>query len=135
MQRLFPKNIDFLRDELGKRLYKNRFVVLNVDMQEVTDDNFEQEVLKSDKPVLVDFWAPWCQPCLVLGPIIEEVATELGDKVKVVKMNVQDHAKVPGEMGIRSIPTLKVFHNGQETNQMVGSGPKEKVLDLVKDFS
>lgn len=101
-------------------------------MQEVTDQNFEQEVLKSDKPVLVDFWASWCQPCLVLAPIVEEVAKEVADRVKVVKINIEENSRVAGELGIRSIPTLKVFKEGKEVNQMVGAGPKQKVLELIE---
>lgn len=101
-------------------------------MTEITDATFESEVLKSDQPVLVDFWAPWCGPCVALAPVIEELSKELSGRVKVVKMNVDEHPKVAGELGIRSIPTLKVFKGGQEVNQMVGAASKDRILALIE---
>jgi thioredoxin 1 len=94
---------------------------------EFTDQNFEQEVLQSDKPVLVDFWAPWCGPCQVMGPIIEELAGEVGDKAKVGKLNVDDNPATASKYGIMSIPTLKVFKGGQVVKEFVGIQQKDKL--------
>ena len=98
---------------------------------EITDTGFEKEVLQSNVPVLVDFWAPWCAPCRAIAPVVEEISGELGEKVKVVKMNVDENTDVPGKLGIRSIPTLKVFVNGSEVDQMVGSASKEQIKQLL----
>ena len=87
---------------------------------EVTDAAFDAEVLQSDKLVLVDFWAPWCGPCRMLGPIVERVAAKLADKVKVVKLNVDDNSETAGSYGIRSIPTLIWFKNGEKVDAVVG---------------
>lgn len=92
---------------------------------EFKDDNFEQEVIKSAKPVLVDFWAPWCGPCQVMGPIIEELAKELNDKVKIGKMNVDENPETAGKFGIMSIPTLKVFKDGKAVKDFIGVQAKE----------
>lgn len=91
----------------------------------VTDDTFEQEVLKSNVPVLVDFWAEWCQPCKMVRPIVEEVAAEYGEKIKVGEMNVDENAKIPSTYGIMSIPTLMVFKGGKPDSTMIGVQPKE----------
>ncbi|MBN8556031.1 MAG: thioredoxin [Deltaproteobacteria bacterium] len=100
-------------------------------VHEVTDGTFKTEVLDSKVPVLVDFWAPWCGPCRAIAPIVEELATELGPKVKILKMNVDDNSQVPSQFGIRSIPTLKVFVGGSEVNQMVGSASKEQIKSFL----
>ena len=100
-------------------------------VKDITDGAFKAEVLESKTPVLVDFWAPWCAPCRAIAPIVEEVSNELGDKVKVLKMNVDENSEVPSRLGIRSIPTLKVFVNGTEANQMVGSTSKEQIKQLI----
>ncbi|HOD30783.1 MAG TPA: thioredoxin [Smithellaceae bacterium] len=100
-----------------------------------TDENFEQEVLKSEKPVLVDFWAPWCGPCKAIGPIIEELAAQLKDSVKVMKMNVDDSQKTAVNYGVRSIPTLILFKEGKIVDTIVGLVPKEKIEALVKKSS
>lgn len=101
-------------------------------VSEVNDGVFKVEVLESKVPVLVDFWAPWCAPCRAIAPIVEEISTEMAGKVKVVKMNVDDNTQVPGQLGIRSIPTLKLFVNGSEVNQMVGSASKETIRQFLK---
>lgn len=97
--------------------------------QEFTDQNFDQEVLKSDKPVLVDFWAPWCGPCQVMGPIIEELAKEIGDKAKIGKLNVDENPEVSEKYGIMSIPTLKIFKGGQIVKDFIGLQAKETLKD------
>ena len=96
----------------------------------ITKENFEQEVLRSDKPVLLDFWASWCGPCRMLSPIVDEVAEERTD-VKVGKVNVDQQPELAGEFGVMSIPTLLVFENGKLVRQAVGARPKASVLDLL----
>lgn len=97
-----------------------------------TDANFEQEVLKSDKPVLIDFWAPWCGPCKAIGPIVEEIAGEYSDRVKVMKLNVDESQKSAVAFGVRSIPTLILFKDGKVLDTLVGMTPKEKLEEFVK---
>ncbi|MBF0117380.1 MAG: thioredoxin [Desulfobacterales bacterium] len=101
---------------------------------EINDKNFESEVLKSDIPVLVDFWAPWCGPCRSIAPIIEELANVYLGKIKIGKCNVDDNQLVAAQYGIRSIPTLKFFKNGNIVNELVGMAPKptlEKALNSL----
>jgi thioredoxin 1 len=90
----------------------------------VTDSSFEAEVLKSETPVVVDFWAEWCGPCRMIGPALEELSNELGDKVKIVKVNVDENPGIAVQYGIRSIPTLMVFKGGKLASQKVGAAPK-----------
>ncbi|GMU25981.1 thioredoxin [Candidatus Uhrbacteria bacterium UHB] len=97
-----------------------------------TDQNFEERVLKSPKPVLVDFWAPWCGPCRVMSPIIDEIAGELEGRLTVGKMNVDEHPNYPGQYGIMSIPTFLVFKGGQVAEQMVGTMSKEDMLNTLQ---
>ncbi len=96
----------------------------------LTKENFEQEVMQSDKPVLIDFWATWCGPCRMLGPIIEEIANERED-IKVCKVNVDDEPELAAAFQVSSIPMLAVIKDGKMTNSAVGYMPKEKVLELL----
>ena len=97
---------------------------------EVTESNFEQEVLKADKPVLADFWASWCGPCKMLSPLVHEIAAERDD-IKVCSINVDDAPELAGAFQVSSIPTLIVFKNGEEVNRSVGVIPKSQILDLI----
>jgi len=99
----------------------------------ISDENFEEEVLKSDKPVLVDFWAEWCVPCKMLGPIIEEIA-EANSAIKVCKANVDNASQVAGKYGIQSIPTLMLFNKGEVVKQNVGVVPRETIEEMFKDL-
>jgi thioredoxin 1 len=94
-------------------------------IMELSDDNFEEEVLKESKPVLVDFWAVWCAPCRMIAPVIEEIAETYGAKIKVGKVNVDDNSKIPNQYGIRSIPTVMLFKDGQVAEQVIGANPAE----------
>ena len=98
---------------------------------DVTDATFESEVLKSETPVLVDFWAEWCAPCRAIGPIVKELAEEYGDKIKIVKINIDDSPQTPGTFGIRSIPTVLAFKDGQVVSQLSGARPKGDFEDLI----
>lgn len=101
-------------------------------MLELTTDNFDKEVLRSDVPVLVDFWASWCGPCIQMGPVTEALAEEYKDKgVKIAKLNVDDHNEVATRYGIISIPTFILFKGGKEAGKMVGSVPKAKLAELL----
>ncbi len=98
----------------------------------LNDANFEAEVLKSDVPVLVDFWAPWCGPCKIMSPIVEELAKEMeGKPVKIAKMNVDESADIAPKYGIMSIPTLMIFKGGQSVDQMVGVTAKDKLIEKL----
>jgi thioredoxin 1 len=99
--------------------------------QATTDANFESDVLKAEVPVLVDFWAEWCGPCKALTPKLEEIAQEFGDKIKVVKLNIDEHPNSPVKYGVRGIPTLILFKAGQEVDQIVGNVPKDNILSVL----
>jgi thioredoxin len=97
----------------------------------VSDATFESDVLKSDVPVVVDFWAEWCGPCKMIGPSLEELAKDYGDKVKIAKLNVDENPGVAGKLGIRSIPTLMLFKGGKVTSQKVGAAPKGELAKWI----
>ncbi|VEN74666.1 Thioredoxin [Candidatus Desulfarcum epimagneticum] len=99
---------------------------------EINDDDFEKEILKSDKPALVDFWAPWCGPCKAIGPIVESLAADYNGKVKFAKMNVDDNPATPSQYEIRAIPTLILFKDGQAVEQATGMMAKPKLEELIK---
>jgi thioredoxin 1 len=103
-------------------------------MEAVTDADFEAKVLKSDKPVLVDFWAEWCGPCRMVAPILEEISKEHGDKLEIVKLNIDENPKVPAEYQILGIPTLNVYQNGEVVKQIQGVKPKAALLRELGDF-
>ena len=93
----------------------------------VTDASFQADVLNSDKPVLVDFWADWCGPCKMIGPALEEISDELADKVTIAKMDIMENPQVPGEIGVQSIPLMVLFKNGQPVAQKLGAAPKSQL--------
>ena len=101
------------------------------DMLEVGDSNFESEVLQSGKPVLVDFWAPWCGPCRAIAPIVEELAGNFGDKVKFTKCNVDENPTTPTKYGIKSIPTLIFFKDGEIQDKVIGIVAKSRLEEMI----
>ncbi len=101
------------------------------DVLEIDDDSFDADVLQSEKPVLVDFWAPWCGPCIAIGPMIEELAGAFGDKVKFMRCNVDNNPVTPSKYGIRSIPTLILFKEGTVVDQVIGMVAKSKLEEII----
>ena len=100
-------------------------------LADITDQTFDQEVLKSKTPVLVDFWAPWCGPCRIIGPFVEELSAEYGGKVKFVKVNVDENPQKAGEFQVFSIPNLKLFKDGALADEIVGAVPKEIIKKMI----
>ncbi|MCB0336833.1 MAG: thioredoxin [Bdellovibrionales bacterium] len=100
-------------------------------VSEIGDGNFDGEVLKSDLPVLVDFWAPWCGPCKSIAPILDEVSNDYQGKIKVVKLNVDDNPKTPTSYNVRGIPNLIFFKGGEVVEQIVGAVPKEQLIEAI----
>ena len=101
------------------------------DVLSVSDDSFEREVLQSDTPVLIDFWAPWCGPCRAIGPVVEDLAREYAGKLKVVKMNVDDNPRTPQQYGVRAIPNLLLIQDGQVKEQLLGAVPKAQLVRAI----
>jgi thioredoxin 1 len=104
----------------------------NENLTVVSDENFAEEILKADKPALVDFWAPWCGPCKALGPLVEALAGEYHDRVKVGKINIDDNPKTAANYGVRSIPTLILFKEGKVLDTLIGLVPKDRLETFLK---
>ncbi len=104
---------------------------MGIAVTDVTDANFQAEVIESDKPVLVDFWAPWCGPCRVVGPVLEEIASERDD-LRIVKLNVDENQQTAAQFGVMSIPTMIIFKAGQPAKQIVGAFPKKKLIGEIE---
>ncbi|MCF8028790.1 MAG: thioredoxin [Desulfobacteraceae bacterium] len=102
-------------------------------IKEISDDTFDQEVLKADQPVLVDFWAPWCGPCKAIAPVLEELSKSYEGKLKIVKCNVDDNPATPSNYGIRAIPTLILFKDGEKKEQIVGMVQKAKLEEAINN--
>ena len=100
----------------------------------VTDLSFETEVLKSDKPVLVDFWAPWCGPCRMVAPVVDEIAKDFEGKLKVLKLNTDENPNVASQYGIRSIPTLMMFKGGDKVDTVVGAVNKDTLANVIRNY-
>ena len=98
----------------------------------VTDVSFQQDVIAADKPVLVDFWAEWCGPCKMIGPALEEISEELGDKVTIAKINIDENPDAPGKYGVRGIPTMILFKNGEVSTTKVGAAPKSALKGWIE---
>ena len=98
---------------------------------DLTNENFENEVLKSETPVLVDFWAPWCGPCKVISPLVDQIAQDYSGKLKVAKLNVDDNSQIAMTYGIMSIPALKIFKGGKVVSEIIGAQPKESIARIV----
>ena len=113
-------------------IQKNKEVSMGENTLTISDDNFEAEVLSSEIPVLVDFWATWCGPCKAIAPMIDELAAEYSGQIKVGKVNVDENPKTPGKYGVRGIPTLILFKEGEIVEQVVGAVPKSQLEELVK---
>lgn len=101
----------------------------------LTDENFEKEVVNGKGLTLVDFWATWCPPCRMLGPIIEEVANEVGDKYKIVKVDVDQANETASKYGIMSVPTMVIFKEGKEIERLVGARPKEEIITILENHN
>ena len=101
---------------------------------DLTDDNFQSEVLESDEPVLVDFWAPWCGPCRMIAPLIDELASDYAGKIKAVKLNTDESPSVATEYGIRSIPTVMIFKGGRKMDTVIGAVPKSTLANTLDKY-
>ena len=99
----------------------------------ITDESFEKDVLQSGKPVLVDFWAEWCGPCKQIAPALEQISEELGDQVTVAKLNIEDSPTTPSKYGVRGIPTMMLFKDGQMASMKVGAMPKQKIIEWLNE--
>lgn len=101
-------------------------------IQEATDGKFDEQILKSDLPAMVDFWAPWCGPCKAIGPVLVELAADFEGKINIFKMNVDQNPATPGKFGIRAIPTLIVFKDGKVVDQITGAVGKSQIVDMIQ---
>jgi len=125
-----PKPNVNLWSNLPKRILERRSFMS--DLLQVTDDNFDAEIMNSELPAMVDFWAEWCGPCRMVGPVVEELANEYQGKIKVAKMDVDKNRQTPARFGIRNIPTLILFKGGEVANTIVGAHPKSSIEDELK---
>jgi thioredoxin 1 len=117
---------------LLNRLVRKENQIMAQGMMDIDDSSFESEIVQSDKPAVVDFWAPWCGPCKAIGPIIEELSATYGDQIKFTKCNVDDNPVTPGKFGIKAIPTLIFFKDGKVVDQITGMVAKAKLEDTIK---
>ena len=97
----------------------------------ITDSSFEEDVLKSDKPVLIDYWAEWCGPCKQIGPALEEISDEMKDIIVIGKINIDENPQTPSKYGVKGIPTLMIFNNGEISSTKVGTAPKNKIIEWI----
>ena len=104
------------------------------EVQEINDLNFEEKVIESDRPVLVDFWAPWCGPCQMISPMLDKIAAEFDGEVDVYKMNIDENNKIPGGLGVRSIPYLVTFKQGELIDTIVGAPDPQKLVDMLENL-
>ncbi len=104
-------------------------------ISDLTDAQFEEEVIKSDRPVLVDFWAEWCAPCRMLAPVVKEIAEEFGDRIRVYKMDLDANPQTPQRYNVRAVPTLLFFKSGEVADQLVGAVPKARIVEKLKAIS
>jgi thioredoxin 1 len=123
-------DLDFLLLIHTFRAIKEDIIMATIN---VTDATFEEEVLKSDKPVVLDFWAPWCGPCKQIGPSLEEISDEMKDKITVAKINIDENPVSPTKYGVRGIPTMLVFKNGEAAAQKVGAVSKPAIVEWIED--
>jgi len=121
-------NVDF-----RKTIIVKEFILMSTTVA-VTDESFKGDVLDSDLPVLVDFWAPWCGPCRMVAPVVEEIAQQYEGKVKVVKLNTDENPSTASQYGIRSIPTLMIFKDGQRVDMVVGAVPKTTLANTLEKY-
>ena len=128
MYNLFTKSSYF---EFPTIIIEKGYDIMAANIMEISDDSFDTEVLQVDKPVVVDFWAPWCGPCRAIGPLMEEISVTFNDKVKFTKCNVDNNPVTPGKYGIRSIPTLMFFKQGNVVDQVIGIVAKRKLEDII----
>jgi len=99
---------------------------------DINDSDFDSKVMKATTPVLVDFWAPWCGPCVAIGPVLDSLAAEYKGKVTIAKMNVDENSQIPASFGVRSIPFMALFKDGKLVDSMVGAVPKARLVDMIK---
>jgi thioredoxin 1 len=133
---LTARELNSVKETARRRLSlppKRRTPVATI--SDVTDSTFEEEVLKSDQPVLVDFWAEWCAPCRMMAPVLKEIADEFGDRIRVCKLDVDANPNSAARFNIRSIPSLLFFQNGQVADQVVGAVPKARIVEKLDQLS